>query len=35
MGHFRGKSASIVGNKAKGRMSKRVFQVNKARQIFR
>ena len=27
-GHF-------VGNKAKGRISKRVFQENKARQIFR
>ena len=25
----------IVGNKAKGRISKRVFQENKARQIFR
>ena len=24
----------IVGNKAKGRISKRVFQENKARQIF-
>ena len=26
---------NIVGNKAKGRISKRVFQENKARQIFR
>ena len=25
----------LVGNKAKGRISKRVFQENKARQIFR
>ena len=25
----------FVGNKAKGRISKRVFQENKARQIFR
>ena len=25
----------IIGNKAKGRISKRVFQENKARQIFR
>ena len=25
----------IVGNKAKGRISKRVFQENNARQIFR
>ena len=25
----------MVGNKAKGRISKRVFQENKARQIFR
>ena len=25
----------VVGNKAKGRISKRVFQENKARQIFR
>ena len=25
----------VVGNKAKGRISKRVFQQNKARQIFR
>ena len=24
----------VVGNKAKGRISKRVFQENKARQIF-
>ena len=28
-------NAQIVGNKAKGRISKRVFQENKARQIFR
>ena len=27
--------AYFVGNKAKGRISKRVFQENKARQIFR
>ena len=27
--------SQIVGNKAKGRISKRVFQENKARQIFR
>ena len=25
----------VVGNKAKGQISKRVFQENKARQIFR
>ena len=25
----------IIGNKAKGRISKQVFQENKARQIFR
>ena len=25
----------IIGNKAKGRISKRVFQENKARQVFR
>ena len=29
------KSFNIVSNKAKGRISKRVFQENKARQIFR
>ena len=28
-------TASLVGNKAKGRISKQVFQENKARQIFR
>ena len=28
-------AAEIVGNKAKGRISKRVLQENKARQIFR
>ena len=27
-------SRYIVGNKAKGRMSKRVFQENEARQVF-
>ena len=27
--------ADFVGNKPKGRISKRVFQENKARQIFR
>ena len=35
MGHFCGKSALIVSNKAKGRISKQVFQENKACQIFR
>ena len=29
------KASHYVGNKAKGRISKRVFQENKARQIFR
>ena len=29
------KEEQHVGNKAKGRISKRVFQENKARQIFR
>ena len=29
------KITSFVGNKAKGRISKQVFQENKARQIFR
>ena len=29
------KKCKFVGNKAKGRISKRVFQENKARQIFR
>ena len=28
-------SRSVVGNKAKGRISRRVFQENKAHQIFR
>ena len=35
MGHFCGKSALIVSNKAKGRISKQVSQENKACQIFR
>ena len=29
------KFGQVVGKKAKGRLSKRVFQKNKARQIFR
>ena len=29
------KNSEFVGNKAKGRIPKRVFQENKARQIFR
>ena len=33
--HHRPWLSSFVGNKAKGRISKRVFQENKARQIFR
>ena len=28
-------TAKVVGNKAKGRLLRRVFQENKARQIFR
>ena len=30
-----GNMSRIVGNKAKGQISKQVFQENKARQIFR
>ena len=30
-----GNLLEIIGNKAKGRISKRVFQENKARQLFR
>ena len=33
--NFELKSVNFVGNKAKGRISKRVFQENKARHIFR
>ena len=33
--NFNGLDAEFVGNKVKGRISKRVFQENKARQIFR
>ena len=33
--HFELKSGNFVANKAKGQISKRVFQENIARQIFR
>ena len=32
---LRDAKCKIIGNKAKGRISKRVFQENKARQVFR